>query len=129
MRLRCLLLSAAFLVAVVPFARTEEKSVLKDGNYILSTTTASATATINRKSVTPAITADDKDYDGTATATIHCTLSGVLAGDASNVTCSGTGSFADANAGPGNSNVKIRNKGKSNRRITEIPSVVPLILN
>jgi len=71
------------------------------GNYILSTTTATASATIRKKSVTPAITADDKDYDATTAATIHCTLSGVLAGETANVTCSGTGSFADANAGPG----------------------------
>ncbi|HMH79084.1 MAG TPA: YDG domain-containing protein, partial [Candidatus Acidoferrum sp.] len=71
------------------------------GNYILSSTTATASATIRKKSVTAAITADDKDYDATTAATIHCTLSGVLAAEAANVTCSGTGSFADANAGPG----------------------------
>ena len=69
------------------------------GNYTLSTTTATATATIRRKSVIPAITADDKDYDGTTTATIHCTLTGVLALDSGNVLCGGTGNFADANAG------------------------------
>jgi hypothetical protein len=71
------------------------------GNYQLSTTTATTTATINKKSVTPAITADNKDYDGSIAATIHCTLTGVLAGDTANVSCSGTGSFADANAGSG----------------------------
>ena len=69
------------------------------GNYTLSTTTATATATIRKKSVTPAITADDKDYDGTTAATIHCTLTGVLALDSGNVLCGGTGNFADANAG------------------------------
>ncbi|HEY6126791.1 MAG TPA: YDG domain-containing protein [Candidatus Acidoferrum sp.] len=69
------------------------------GNYMLSTTTATATATIRRKSVIPAITAGDKDYDGTTTATIHCTLTGVLALDSGNVLCNGTGNFADANAG------------------------------
>ena len=70
------------------------------GNYMLTSTTATTTAKINSKSVTPSITADDKDYDGTNAATIHCTVAGVLAADTANVTCSGTGTFADSNAGP-----------------------------
>jgi hypothetical protein len=36
MRLRCLLLSAGLLAVVVPFARTDEKSAVSDGNYMLS---------------------------------------------------------------------------------------------
>lgn len=36
MRLRALLLSAAFIAVVVPIARTEEKAALPDGNWILS---------------------------------------------------------------------------------------------
>jgi hypothetical protein len=56
---------------------------------------------VDKKSLTPSITADNKDYDGSIAATIHCTLTGVLAGDTANVSCSGTGSFADANAGSG----------------------------
>ena len=70
------------------------------GNYMLTSTTATTTAKINMKSATPSITADDKDYDGTNAATIHCSVAGVLAADTANVTCSGTGTFADANAGP-----------------------------
>ena len=71
------------------------------GNYSLTSTSASATAHITAVPVTPAIAADGKDYDGTVAAIIHCTVSGVLTGDTMNVTCSGTGSFADANAGIG----------------------------
>ena len=80
------------------------------GNFILTITahngygsdaTQTFTLTVNKATATPSITADDKYYDGTTAATIHCTLSGVLAADTANVTCSGTGSFADANAGPG----------------------------
>src|SRR5258707_7450874 len=71
------------------------------GNYILSTTTATASATIRKKSVTPAITADDKDYDTTAAATIQLQPSRDLACRTAHVNCSGTGTFADANSGPG----------------------------
>jgi hypothetical protein len=68
------------------------------GNYTVTTQT-NTTGVINKASLTPSITADDKDYDTTSAATIHCTLAGVLAADTGNVTCSGTGTFADANAG------------------------------
>jgi YDG domain/Kelch motif/Galactose oxidase, central domain len=68
------------------------------GNYTVTTQT-NATGVINEASVTPSLTADDKDYDTTNTATIHCTLAGVLAADTGNVTCSGTGTFADPSAG------------------------------
>ena len=37
MRLRCLLLSAAFLAVAVPVAKTDEKPALPEGNWILST--------------------------------------------------------------------------------------------
>jgi hypothetical protein len=69
-------------------------------NYTLgANTTATTTAKINPKGIMASITAEDKTYDGTLAATVHCTLSGVLAGDTGNVSCSGTGSFANANAG------------------------------
>jgi hypothetical protein len=75
---------------------------VKAGNYTLgANTTATTTARINPKPVTPAITADNKDYDGTTTATIQCALTGVLSAETANVNCSGTGNFADANAGVG----------------------------
>ena len=54
------------------------------GNYVLAATTATTTAAITAVTVTPAIAAADKPYDGTTTATLlSCTLTGLLAGDAS----------------------------------------------
>jgi len=67
----------------------------------INSTSATATAHITPKTVSASITADDKIYDTTIAATIHCTLTGVLSADAAYVTCSGTGSFSDANAGAG----------------------------
>jgi hypothetical protein len=70
------------------------------GNYTLAAGTASTTANVNAISVTASVTAAGKSYDGTTAATITgCTLSGVLPAEAANVTCAGTGSFADANIG------------------------------
>src|SRR5207244_2853233 len=46
------------------------------GNYVLSSTTESTTATITAATLTPAITAANKTYDGTAAAAINCTLTG-----------------------------------------------------
>src|SRR5215213_5305347 len=63
-----------------------------------------ATLTVTPKSVTPSVTANNKTYDGNTTATISgCTLSGVLAGDVANVSCSAAGpnTFANANVGIG----------------------------
>src|SRR5205814_1781830 len=71
----------------------------QSGNYALSSTNASTTADISAATVTPAITAANKTYDGTSSATISCTLTGVVGADV--VTCSGTGSFASAAVGAG----------------------------
>lgn len=69
--------------------------------YQLSSTMASTTANITAKSVTPQVTASNKAFDGTNTATINtCTPSGVIAGDAANVTCSASGATF-ASIGPG----------------------------
>ena len=76
-------------------------STITATSLIVASVSGNTLMTVGPVTVTPSITADDKDYDGTATATIHCALSGVLPADTGNVTCSGTGSFADANAGPG----------------------------
>src|SRR6266853_1944271 len=55
---------------------------------------------VNPKQVTPTIAASDKAYDGNTTASITtCTVAVKVGSD--DVACSGTGSFADANAGPG----------------------------
>ncbi|HXD16129.1 MAG TPA: YDG domain-containing protein, partial [Vicinamibacterales bacterium] len=67
-------------------------------NYALSSTSAVATAAINRRTVTPSVTVANKRFDGTTTAAItSCTLSGVVGGDV--VTCTGTAAFASATAG------------------------------
>jgi hypothetical protein len=80
---------------------TIQYSYAGDGNFNAPSPNPNVlnSLTVNKKSVTPGITADDKDYDTTNAATIHCTLTGVLAGDTANVNCTGTGTFADANAG------------------------------
>jgi hypothetical protein len=44
----------------------------------LSATTATTTANITAATLTPAITASNKTYDGTSSATIACTLTGVV---------------------------------------------------
>lgn len=71
------------------------------GNNYTITTTTNNTGVINPAQVTANITASNKFYDGTTTATITgCAVVGVLAPDANNVTCSASGAmFASANAG------------------------------
>lgn len=75
------------------------------GNYTLSSSTASTTATIAKASISAVagITAADKVYDGTTTATLNkgaATLTGMVDGDDLSV-ASATGAFADKNAGSG----------------------------
>ncbi len=63
------------------------------GNYQLSSTTATGTANITTKAITPTLTAADKAYDGTATepdGSMSCSLTGVLSGDSSKVSCAAT---------------------------------------
>ena len=60
---------------------------------------ANQTLTVTPKALTVTATADNKEYDRTATATITGTLVGVLNIDI--VTFNGTGTFATANAGNG----------------------------
>src|SRR6185436_16703826 len=43
-------------------------------NYALSVTDATTTATISAATLTPAITATNKTYDGTSSAAVSCTL-------------------------------------------------------
>lgn len=66
----------------------------------LTSNTVSMTWTV--RTLTPSVTADDKVYDGNASASIaSCTLAGpVLAGDVVNC-ISGSASFSDANVAPG----------------------------
>ena len=69
-------------------------------NY-LPNTTCVTTADITAKSVTGSFTADNKVYDGLASATISArNLSGTIAGDVVSLT-GGVASFADKNVGTG----------------------------
>jgi hypothetical protein len=68
------------------------------GNYSLSTVSAGA-ADILKKTLTGALAANGKTYDGTTTASGSVDLTGVVAGDT--VTASGTYAFADKTAANG----------------------------
>ena len=67
------------------------------GNYLLSSSSALTTATINRASLSASVLGVDKTYDGTAAASFTDSLSGVLGDDVVRLT--GTGVFVDKNAG------------------------------
>jgi hypothetical protein len=76
------------------------------GTYLVSVTAFDGIAsdaeaftwTVNPVTVIPTVTAADKTYDGTTTATLtSCTLTGVLAGDL--VDCTGIAEFTTATAG------------------------------
>jgi filamentous hemagglutinin family protein len=74
-------------------------------NYTLSHSTAAATATITKAAISAVtgLTAADKIYDGSTAATLdtaNAAFSGKIAGDTLSIT-SGTGTFADKNAGIG----------------------------
>ncbi len=73
------------------------------GNYVLSSTTATTTASIHPKTATAGVTASHKTYDGMSAAAIaSCAPSGVLAGDSGRVSCSAdSAAFADARVGTG----------------------------
>ena len=63
--------------------------------------TATWTLTADKKAVTATVTAEDKDYDGDDTATVHAVVEqGVLAGDVINIQGL-TGTFDSENAGVG----------------------------
>jgi len=97
--------SATFASATVGAGKTVTASGLTlsgaaAANYALSTTTASTIATITARPVTPTVTAADKVFDGTTTATLtSCVLTGVIGGDV--VGCTGTATFATASVGAG----------------------------
>ncbi|QJX48210.1 T9SS type A sorting domain-containing protein [Hymenobacter taeanensis] len=69
------------------------------GNYSLTSTSASTTADITAKALTIAITADNKTYDGSTSATTHASIeSGLVDNDVVTVSAGG-GSFEDKNVG------------------------------
>ncbi len=76
------------------------------GNYTLSNTTATTTANITPYALSiGGITANNKVYDGSTSATLSGTasLSGILGSDTVNVSGSGSGAFSDKNVGTGKS--------------------------
>src|SRR5204862_233106 len=98
--------TGSFASAAVGAGKTVTSSTLaisgaQAGNHALATTSATTTANITAATLTPAITAANKTYDGTSAATISCALTGVIGTDV--VTCSGTGSFDTASVGNGKS--------------------------
>ncbi len=73
------------------------------GNYQLASTSASTTADITAATLTGSITANNKTYDGTTTATIATrTLSGVVGSEAVSLV-GGTATFANKTVGNGKS--------------------------
>src|SRR6185312_7154072 len=85
-------------------------------NYALSATTATTTANITAATLTPAITATSKTYDGTSSAAVSCTLTGVVGADI--VACSGTANFDSSAVGTGktvtSSNLALSGAAASN---------------
>ncbi|URI10759.1 YDG domain-containing protein [Aquincola tertiaricarbonis] len=69
-------------------------------DYVLATTSASATASITPRPLTLAAVADGKTYDGSDAATVRLsTISGLVSGE--QLTLGVSGRFSDANAGSG----------------------------
>jgi len=74
---------------------------LDAGNYVLFATSATDTADITQRTVTASVTANNKVYDGTTTATLSSTtLANAIGGDAMSFSVSST-LFADKNVGTG----------------------------
>lgn len=71
------------------------------GNYVLSATSATSTANITPLTVNPSVTANNKIYDGTTTATLSSTsLANAIGGDAISLSA-GSVLFGDKNVGNG----------------------------
>ena len=67
-------------------------------NFNSSSAATPGTLTVNTKSVTATLTAQNRTYDGTniePDANMSCTLTGVLSGDTTNVTCTATSGAFD----------------------------------
>ncbi|MBP6974862.1 MAG: peptidoglycan-binding protein [Candidatus Pacebacteria bacterium] len=69
------------------------------GNYVLSTTTETDEANITPKDLTVSFTADNKVYDGNATATIATRTATGMVGAETVVVSGGTATFSDKNFG------------------------------
>src|SRR5204863_4125243 len=69
------------------------------GNYTLASTTATTTANLTALALTATVTAANKIYDGTTSATSTCALTGIVGTDA--VTCAGAATFDTALVGTG----------------------------
>jgi hypothetical protein len=71
------------------------------GNYVLSGTSTTATASITALLLDAAASSQNKTYDGSTTTSVSIWLSGIVGSD--DVSASGTGNFGDANVGTGKS--------------------------
>jgi len=96
-------LPTAGLVGISAGTYTTGVSATFAGDSLLAPASATASLTINPRSVTAVVTANSKAYDGGTTATIaNCSLSGVLGADS--VTCdtsTASANFVDKNVGNG----------------------------
>jgi hypothetical protein len=72
-----------------------------DQNCAESSWNPSLAQTVNPVTVTPSISASNKTYDGTTTASVTGSLSGVISGDAVSLKTPITANFASKNAGTG----------------------------
>jgi trimeric autotransporter adhesin len=98
----CAIYSTSSLTSTNGTPHTVSASFAHSGIFLDSSGALSGGQTVNQKTLTvTSVTASNKVYDGTNTATQNsCTLSGVLAGDTGNVTCSAsTLNFSDKNVG------------------------------
>jgi len=85
-------------IAAGNYATGVSASFAGDASY--SASSGGSALTVSQKPVTPSVTASNKTYDGTASATVtSCTLTGVIGGDL--VTCAGSATFASATVGVG----------------------------
>lgn len=96
------------------------------GNYEFGPL-GTALADILRKTVTVAITVNNKTYDGSTSTSGSMTVSGILAGDDASV-AAGTYNFADANAGTGKTvtiaGVTLTGSGSGNYQLAGVPSTL-----
>jgi alpha-tubulin suppressor-like RCC1 family protein len=93
---------AQFVTSALP-AGTNIVQGTFSGDVSFNGSSATAGLTVTALAVTASVTATGKTYDGTNSATIAtCSLTGVLAGDAGNVSCTaGSATFGDRNVGTG----------------------------
>src|SRR5207247_1656241 len=95
---------------------------VSNANYTASPVPTTTTANISPASVTVSVTASNKMYDRTASATLSCSVTGgLISTDTS--TCSATGNFADANTANAKTvNINSVTLGNANYYISSVPT-------